>query len=176
MPTIRILQPTDDRATFRCGDADLDSFFAKYAGQNQFRHHIGTTYVALDDTSGRILGYATVSVASLEIDAVPTTLRKRLPTYPMPVLRLARLAVDQGAQKQGVGSALLRYVLKLAERLANDFGCLGVVVDAKPGATLFYASYGFAELELVEGQSDARPQPTAMFLPLREVRAAMPKR
>ena len=40
---IRALRNTDDRTTFRSGDADLDRFLAKYAGQNQFRHHIGVT-------------------------------------------------------------------------------------------------------------------------------------
>ena len=39
---------TDDRTRFRSGDADLDRFFQAYAGQNQFRHHIGTTYVAVE--------------------------------------------------------------------------------------------------------------------------------
>ena len=58
------LAPTDDRSTFRSGNADLDRFFARYAGQDQFRHHIGTTYVAVDD-AGVIMGYATVSASEL---------------------------------------------------------------------------------------------------------------
>lgn len=49
MIEIRSLQINDDRKSFSSGDADLDRFFHKYAGQNQFRLHIGTTYVALDD-------------------------------------------------------------------------------------------------------------------------------
>lgn len=171
MATIRALQPDDDRDQFRCGDVDLDRFFAKYAGQNQFRHHIGVTYVAEDD-AGRIVGYATVSPASMEIDGLPAALKKKLPTYPMPVLRLARLAVDQSAQRQGVGSALLRYVLQLALRMAEGYGCIGVVVDAKPSAIAFYQPYGFTRIDLVEGQSPARPEPTAMFLPLREIETA----
>jgi len=47
--TVRRLEPEDDRTNFRSGNVDLDRFFARYAGQNQFRHHIGTTYVAVDD-------------------------------------------------------------------------------------------------------------------------------
>ena len=45
---VRALRATDDRTTFRSGDPDLDRFLAKYAAQNQFRHHIGTTYVAVE--------------------------------------------------------------------------------------------------------------------------------
>lgn len=56
---IRRLQPEDDRSQFRSGNVELDRFFLRYAGQNQFRHHIGTTYVAVDEGSG-ILGFATV--------------------------------------------------------------------------------------------------------------------
>jgi hypothetical protein len=65
-------------------------------------------------------------------------------------------------------------VLALAVRLASDFGCVGVVVDAKPGAVTFYQKLGFVALELVEGQSGMRPVPTAMLLPMAEVEAAVP--
>ena len=45
---IRALREEDDRAAFRSGDPDLDRFLHRYAGQNQFRHHVGTTYVAVE--------------------------------------------------------------------------------------------------------------------------------
>ena len=105
---IRALQPDDDRAGFNSGDPDLDRFFQKYAAQNQFRHHVGTTYVAVIDRI--IAGFATVSAASIRVEDIPETLRRRLPRYPLPVLRLARLAVDQRRQQQGIGRQLLRTV------------------------------------------------------------------
>ena len=43
--------------------------------------------------------------------------------------------------------------------MANDYGCVGVVVDAKPDAADFYAKYGFIQVDTLEGQSDARPRP-----------------
>ena len=49
MIDIRPLRRDDNRQAFSSGDADLDRFFHKYAGQNQFRLHIGTTYVAARD-------------------------------------------------------------------------------------------------------------------------------
>lgn len=54
---IRALRSSDDRTHFRSGDASLDVFFRTYAGQNQFRHHIGVTYVAVEDR--RLLGFVT---------------------------------------------------------------------------------------------------------------------
>ena len=167
---IRILQASDDRSGFRSGDPDLDRFLQRYAGQNQFRHHLGSTYVAVDQ--GRILGYATVAPGQLEIDDLPAALRKKLPEYPVPVLRLARLAVDEAARGQGLGKELLRFVLQLATRLAKDYGCTGVLVDAKAEAVAFYGKLGFVPLEVLEGQSDARPAPIPMFLSVREIQAA----
>ncbi|MGH8629317.1 MAG: GNAT family N-acetyltransferase [Burkholderiales bacterium] len=167
---IRALREADERSAFRSGDPDLDRFFHRFAAQNQFRHYVGVTYVALE--GGRILGYATVAPGHVEIEGLPAAARRKLPRYPLPVLRLARLAVDGRAQGQGLGRQLLRFVLQLATRMAGDFGCAGVVVDAKRGAVEFYPKHGFIALQAVHGQSDARPRPTAMFLAMRAIRAA----
>jgi predicted N-acetyltransferase YhbS len=171
---IRALRDGDDRSQFRCGEPDLDRFFHKFAGQNQFKHHVGVTYVAVEDQ--RILGFVTISPAHVEIDGVPATGRKKLPRYPLPVLRLARLAVDEAARGQGLGAQLLRFALQLALRMADDYGCIGVIVDAKEGALDFYARYGFLPVEALEGQSDARPQPTPMFLSIRLIQKALQAR
>lgn len=162
---VRPLERTDDRSEFRSGNADLDRFFHLYAGQNQFKHHIGTTYVAVEDDV--IRGYATVSPSHIEVDALPRgRLRKRLPAYPLPILRLARLAVAETATGKGVGSALMRAVFHLAQELSSRVGCIGVVVDAKAGAVKYYERLGFVELELVEGSLGDRPEPRVLFLPL----------
>lgn len=161
---IRRLLPEDDRATFESGDLDLDRFFRRFAGQNQFRHHIGTTYVAVED--GALLGFATVTASELLGAQLPAARRKKLPKYPLPVLRLARLAVSRTAQGRGVGSELLRAVFVLAHRMADDYGCVGVVVDAKEGAVTFYERLGFFLLEVERGQLGDRPEPRPMFLEL----------
>lgn len=164
---VRPLEPTDDRTAFRSGNLDLDRFFHRFAGQNQFRHHIGTTYVAV--VRGTIVGYATVAASHLEAEAVPARLRRRLPIYPLPVLRLARLAVDERFQGSGIGPTLLRAVLVIAHRMASDVGCIGVVVDAKPPAVPFYERYGFVSLHVRQGELGDRPAPVVMFLPLKDV-------
>lgn len=167
---IRALRASDERSRFQSGDPSLDVFFQKYAGQNQFRHHIGVTYVAVDDS--RILGFVTVAPGEIEIERVPASVRKALPRYPSPILRLGRLAVEKSSQGQGLGGQLLRFVFGLALRLAEEYGCLGVLVDAKPNAVSFYERYGFAALDVLEGASDARPRNTALFLSVAEIRRA----
>lgn len=135
----RALRPDDDRALFRSGDEDLDRFFHRYAGQNQLRHYLGVTYVAVDGS--RVVGFA-------------------------------RLAVDETTRAMGLGAKLLRFVLDLAARMAGELGCAGLLVDAKPDAVGFYAKYGFVPFVPLEGQSESRPRPTLMGLPIQAIKDA----
>ena len=168
---IRALSKEDDRTSFSCGQADLDRFFEHYAGQNQFKLFLAVTYVAVVD--GRIVGFATVAASSLERSQVPSArLRKRLPSYPLPVLRLARLGLDSRAQGLGIGTALVRQVLAIALVQRNAMGCVGVVTDAKPGAIPFNESLGFVPVDGVrEGLLPSEPLP--MFLAIETVAAAL---
>jgi GNAT superfamily N-acetyltransferase len=167
---IRALRSSDDRSAFSSGDELLDRFFRKFAGQNQFKHHLGVSYVAVEGS--RVLGFATVAPGHIAVDDLPISMQKGVPRYPVPILRLARLAVDRAAQSQGVGVQLLRFVLQLAEKMSNDHGCAGVVVDAKPAAVDFYEKYGFVPFAAIEGESDQRPRPTTMFLAMRAIKTA----
>ena len=168
---IRALRDTDDRSAFRSTDPEIDRFFSLFAGQNQFRHHLGVSYVAV--LNKRIIGFATVAAAHIEIDELPAAARRKLPHYPLPVLRLARLGVDHSVQGQGVGLQLLHFVLGLAIGMARTYGCTGVIVDAKSAAVAFYSKYGFIPVDVVEGGSDARPASTPMFLSLNAITEAL---
>ncbi|MGH7780192.1 MAG: GNAT family N-acetyltransferase [Candidatus Binataceae bacterium] len=168
---VRLLRASDDRASFESGDEQLDLFFRRYAGQNQFRHHIGITYVAIK--AGAILGFATIAAGHIEIEKLPASLLKNLPNYPLPIVRLARLAAAIGARSSGVGEHLMRAVFSAALELREHLGCVGVVVDAKPGAQSYYSRFGFVELEVIEGMLEERPAPTPMFLPLTEIAQAL---
>jgi predicted N-acetyltransferase YhbS len=161
---VRSLRPADDRSAFRSGHPDLDLFFSRYAGQNQFKYYIGTTYVAVDD--GVIVGFATVAACSIEVVEVPKRLAKRLPTYPLPALRLARMAVAEDRQRGGIGARLMKAVFLIARDQARRSGCAFVVVDAKAGAETFYERYGFEARPIEAGELEAKPTPTAMFLEL----------
>jgi GNAT superfamily N-acetyltransferase len=168
---LRPLARDDDRSGFSCGQADIDRFFEHYAGQNQFKLHLAVTYVAL--VEGRIVGFVTVAPSSMERASVPSArLRRRLPSYPLPVLRLARLGVDTRAQGLGIGKALLRHVLGLALEQRDRLGCVGVVTDAKADVVTFYVALGFDVLEGVrEGLLVSEPLP--MFLGIETVATAL---
>lgn len=161
-PRIRQLAASDDRSSFTSGNEPLDRYFRLYAGQNQFRHHLGVTYIAVD--SRRITGFMTVAAGEMETEKQP---------HGMPVLRLARLAVHANAQGRGIGEALLFEALRLAVTMKTSVGCTGVVVDAKSDAVPFYSHYGFTAFETFEGASPERPQTTAMFLAVRKIEMAL---
>lgn len=161
---IRPLARDDDRSGFSCGQADLDRFFQHYAGQNQFKLHLAVTYVALAEA--RIVGFATVAASAIERASVPRArLRKRLPSYPLPVLRLARLGVDTRAQGLGIGRVLLRHVLTLAVEQRDRLGCIGVVTDAKPEVVGFYQRLGFEPVgDVREGLLHGEPAPMVLAI------------
>lgn len=167
---LRPLTPEDDRTGFSCGQPDLDRFFVHYAGQNQFRFFLAVTWVAVLEQ--RLVGFVTVSSAVIERDTLPSArLRKRLPGYPLPVVRLARLGVDVKAQSRGIGRALLGQVFALALEQRDRLGCLGVVTDAKPEAVPFYEGMGFIPLAGVrEGLLPSEPLP--MFLGIETLAAS----
>lgn len=168
---IRRLESRDDRSGFHSGNIDLDRFFQRYAGQNQFRHHIGTTYVAVQ--SDRITGFVTVSSGEMVAEKMPKALRRRLPFYPLPILRIVRLAVDERFQGHGIGRLLLRAMLEIALEMRDRVGCTGVVVDAKPDAVSFYSALGFNAIKLISGALGDRPEPVAMLLPIGQIEVAI---
>lgn len=168
---IRPLRKDDDLQSFSCGQPELDRFFQHYAGQNQFKLHLAVTYVAV--VSEHIVGFATVAMGSVERRSVLSSrLRKRLPAYPVTVLRLARLGVDQRAQGSGVGRALLRHVLALAVAERDKLGCAGVVADSKPDAEPFYRAHGFVPIASVE-EGSLHGDPLPMFLAIDSIAAAL---
>lgn len=109
-------------------------------------------------------------------DQLTAAMKKRLPDYPIPILRISRLAVDERCQGYGLGKRLLRMALELAVELRDRVGCAGVVVDAKPEAMDYYANFGFAPLETAAGELGDRPQPVPMFLSLRLIERALPRK
>jgi GNAT superfamily N-acetyltransferase len=168
---IRRLLASDDTSQFRCGDPEYDLFLQRYAVQNQDRLFVGTTYVACD--ASRVVGYVTIAVGQLDRDDIPSGTRGTLPRYPLPVVRLARLAVTEAVQGRGLGGRLAAHAFAVALQVPAAGGCVGVVVDALPSRVSFYAELGFEELEFKTGQSSIRPQPVAMFLPIAAVEAAL---
>ena len=143
---IRRLEKADEVKHFDCGDPKLNEYQRCFAWQNQVRHCVGVTYVALevDVSNVVVIGFYTLASSSIANALFPDALGRWLPPYShIPVVLLARLAVDQRFQCRGVGAQLLAHALHQALRIQAAMGCRGVIVDAYPGAVPWYQKYGF---------------------------------
>ena len=168
---IRPLQKNDNLSSFDCGVVELNQFLKQYAKQNQFRHYIGTTYVAVVDDI--VIGYLSISASSIRIEELSNELSKKLPKYPLPILRLTRLAVDTKYQNIGIGKQLLKYALELALKQKEQFGCFALVVDAKEQSVGFYETYGFESIGVISGVLDIRPYAKSMFLSTKTIEKSL---
>jgi GNAT superfamily N-acetyltransferase len=136
-----------DRAAFDCGNTDLNLYLQRYARQN---HESGGAkcFVATSaGTPARILGFYTLSPASIEYARTPALVKKGLARYDVPVFRLGRLAVDKGTQGRGLGGALLLRAADRCIRVASEVGGVALLIDAKNDrAAQWYAGYGAVAL------------------------------
>jgi len=166
---IRRLEEHDDVEAFDCGDEPLNTYLKLHAWTNQEKSLIGVTYVAVDDTAPRaVLGYFTLAMASVPRDRFPRKQVRGLPPYDLPLIRLARLAVDRRFAGRGLGHALISEAFRISLRAADTVGCRAIVTDAHRDRIGWYARYGFVP---IEGAAEAGPQ--RMFLDLRTLRAAL---
>ena len=135
------------RAHFECGESALDDYLHRYALQHQ-RSGIARSFVAVDDQAPQtILGYYSLAVGSIAKANLPPQAARRLPQFPIPIARLARLAVRKTCQGQGLGEHLLMDALARSARIADEIGLFAVLVDAKyQRAMRFYQRYEFNSL------------------------------
>lgn len=126
--SIELLGATHDRRSFSCGVSALDDCLRRYARQHAAAN-ISRSYVAADGK--RVAGFYTLAMAAVRRDNLPAREADRFPRFPLPVARLARLAVDVRCQRQGIGELLLADALQRCLRLSEQIGMIGVIVDAK---------------------------------------------
>lgn len=94
-----------------------------------------------------IHGYYSLAMAGIRRDNLPNKFADRFPDFPLPLARLARLAVAVQYQRQGLGEFLLADALQRCLRLSAEIGMVGVIVDAKDErARGWYERYEFERL------------------------------
>lgn len=138
---IEPLSARHDRRDFSCGAEALDEYLRRYARQHAAAN-ISRSYVAAEGAA--IRGYYSLAMSAIRRDNLPEKVLGRFPNFPLPVARLARLAVDRRHQRQGLGELLLADALQRCLRLSGEIGMIGVVVDAKDEkARGWYERYEF---------------------------------
>jgi GNAT superfamily N-acetyltransferase len=153
------LQEGHDVANFQCGVEALNSYLKHYARQSQKRDG-SRTYVALE--VNQVIGYYTLVFGAIEWKDAPDYIKKGLGKYPIPILIIARLAVDKKWSGKGLGNNLLIDALRRAVTAAEIAGLKAVVVDAKNNdAKKFYEKRGFRAWPI---------NPNCLFVTIAELR------
>lgn len=136
------------RDNFDCGKYPaLNDYLAKTALQHN-KKGVSKTFVAVDENSPTvIIGFFTLTTSEVKGDLLPKEEAKKLPAHPLPIIKLARLAIDKAYQRQGIGKALLIEALTRANKVYHLVGGVALFVDAKDGeAASFYQKFGFIPL------------------------------
>ena len=135
-----------ERAAFSCGKPPLDDFIRSRVSQYEKRR-LGKTFVAVPKDAKNVLGYYTLAAGAISFEHLPTDASQKLPKHPVPVVLLARLAVDQSSQGMKLGEGLLLDALQRSLDHSAGLGVHAVEVDAiDDSAAKFYRKYGFTPL------------------------------
>lgn len=126
---------------FDCGNSSLNSWLKRYAMQNQ-RANSAKTFVVCEGK--HVVGYYSLAVGSIEHEIASKRTKKGLARHPIPVMILARLAVDLKYQEKKIGSGLLKDALLRTLQAAEHAGIRAIFVHAKDEkARNFYTHFDF---------------------------------
>lgn len=137
-----LLDKTHHKKDFDCGIDELNVFLREQAGQ-KLKYHQSKTYILSADDEQTIIGYFTLANTRLDWHHSISTKYKTVNTAAL----IARLAVDKRYQGQNVGKYLLLTALKKLMAANEIIPIPIIVVDAKDGASEFYAQFGFQPLD-----------------------------
>ena len=145
---------------FACGEASLDDWLKRRALTNQLSG--ASRSFVITDQEGQVRGYYAMAAGAVSHPAATSSVRRNMPD-PIPVMVLARLAVDHRAQGMQLGAALLQDAVNRAVSVSQNAGVRALLVHAlHDRARQFYEHYGF----------QASPQhPMTLMLRLNSVKA-----
>jgi GNAT superfamily N-acetyltransferase len=159
---IEKLGPDHDLVAFDCGSPALNRFLQVHALANA-RSGSAQTYVAV--SSDGVIGFHSLTAGEVAYEAAPERLAKGLARHPIPVLILARLAVDRRHQGRRIGAGLLIDALRRTREAAEIVGVRAVLVHAKDeAAKAFYLHAGFEPF---------KERPLTLYLLLKDVRSQL---
>lgn len=142
---VRRLERDDNLSRFDSGETALDEWLNRFALSDQ-RASVSVTYVLR--RGDRVVGFYTLAPSSINPPEQSTRLTSGLPSErAVPVILIARLAVDRSEQGTGLGSDLFRDALLRCVASADSIGGRAVLVHAKhERAATFYRRHGFEPL------------------------------
>ncbi|MCF8156477.1 MAG: GNAT family N-acetyltransferase [Rhodoferax sp.] len=157
---VRKLAASDDLDSFDCGQSALNQFLQRFALVNQ-KSNSAHTYVSC--CSDAVVGFYSLTVGSVEPATAAPRVIKGIAQHPVPVMILARLAVDLQHQGAGLGKALLKDALLRTAYAAEIAGIRALLVHAKDeSARQWYLNWEF---------EPSASDPFHLFLLLKDIKA-----
>ena len=156
------LSIADGVESFDCGHVALNEFLQRFALVNQ-RSNSSQTYASCN--AGQVAGFYSLAVGSVEPSHSAPRVIKGIPRHPVPVMILARLAIDQRYQRQGLGKALLKNALLRTVQAADIAGIRALLVHAKDEE----ARNWYRQWEFEESPTDAYH----LFLLVKDIKALL---
>lgn len=156
------LDSKHNRDGFSCGKDLLDNYIWTQAKQD-IKRKLSACFVLIDNETGKISGYYTLSSNSISNNLIPESFRKNLPKsyLSIPTILLGRLAIDKEFQGKGIGKLLLIDSLRRCCDISESLGIFAVIVDPLDNeAETFYEKYGFIKL----------PDSGKMFLAMKTIK------
>ena len=142
LSAVEKLNASHEVDAFACGKAPLDLFLQRFALGNQ-KAGSAQTYVVCRGEQ-RVVGYYSLAVGAVEHADAPGRVSKGLARHPIPVMLLARLAIDRSEQGKGLGKALLKDALLRTAQAADIAGIRALLVHAKDDeARVWYEGFDF---------------------------------
>lgn len=136
------LDKLQDRSSFDCEVEPLNAYLKKYALQNQ-KKDAARTYV-LTTEENQVIGYYTLVFGSVSVEETSPEISAGLGKYPIPIILLARLAIDKTQKGKGLGKFLMKDALLRATRASEIAGLRAFLIHAKDeSAKTFYEKLGF---------------------------------
>ena len=162
MHTVPLDKKVHDRKSFDCGVDALNNYLRLMANQQSVKDNSRTYILEDEKKAGAIVGFYTLTMVSIDLNALPKNLKNRHPQSYSAGL-IARLAVDKNYTKRGLGAWLLVDALKKLMTASNVVGFPMIVVDDKESAVSFYEQFGFTAFKNEENR---------LFIPVADVRAS----
>ena len=151
-----------DLSSFDCGNADMNQWLARHSWSSH-KADLARTWLALDGDT--VAGYFALTTGSVRPEDAPRRVARGMPRYPMPIILLARLAVDGRYQGRRLGARLLAEALRRAVAASDAAAVRVVVVDAiDDSAVAFHRRWGFI---------DSPDNPRRLYRKIADIRASL---
>lgn len=123
----RKLESSDDLNSFDCGSNSLNHWLKKWALQNNTSG--GTQTSVVTNSRGEVVAFFSLVMGEVQLAKANSKLKKNSSHYPIPILKITRMAVEKNYQKSGLGQAMVKFIMQKSIEISQTIGCKAIIVD-----------------------------------------------